>query len=139
MQADGTTSSEARTAADSLQSGRGFPPGNGPEIKARDVRAEEEILERLLGSLDERRARFDDEITAEMTQAIARLGIDWGHPRFLDRYDGVGREELLRSALANPAARGVVRDYVAHLQEHRAEFLSNVLDVTGTGAEDGGS
>jgi hypothetical protein len=111
----------------------GFPPGRGPEITARDIRAEEEILERMLGSLDERRARFDQEITAEITESVARLGIDWGHPRFRDRYSGAARDELLRSALANPVARGVVRDYVAHLQEHRAEFLSAVLDQTAAG------
>jgi hypothetical protein len=116
--------------------GGGFPPGRGPEITARDIRAEEEILERMLGSLGERRARLDQEITAEITEAIARLGIDWGHPRFRDRYDGAARDDLLRSALANPVGRGVVRDYVAHLQEHRAEFLSAVLDETEAGDGD---
>lgn len=123
------------TADATTPAGGGFPPGRGPEITERDTRAEEEVLERLLGSLDERRARFDEEITAEITEAITRLGIDWGHPRFRDRYDGTARNDLLRSALASPAARGVVRDYVAHLQEHRAEFLSAVLD--GTEAGDG--
>lgn len=140
MQADSTTSAGAPAAppapADSGQALGGFPPGDGPDIRARDIRAEEEILERLLGSLDERRTRFDQEVIAEMTQAIARFGIDWGHPEFRARYDDAAKEDLLRSALANPAARGVVRDYVKHLQEHRAEFLASVLDRPGAGDGD---
>jgi hypothetical protein len=135
MPADATSSAQSHTPptpADGGLSEGGFPASRGPEIAARDIRVEEDILEQILGSLDERRARFDEEIVAEMTQAIDRLGIDWGHESYRDRYDSAAREELLRSALGNPGARGVVRDYVAHLQEHRAEFLARVLRLTET-------
>jgi hypothetical protein len=105
----------------------GFPASDGPEIKVRDIREEEELLEEILGSLDERRARFGTEVSAEMTQAIMRLGLDWGRPEYVPQLGESGRAELLSAALADPAARAVVADYIAHLQEHRAEFLSKVL------------
>jgi hypothetical protein len=105
----------------------GFPASDGPEIKARDIRAEEEILEEILGSLDERRARFEPEVVAEVTAAITRLGIDWGRPDYTVQFDQAGREELVRSALADPEACAVVMGYIVHLQAHRAEFLAKVL------------
>lgn len=111
---------------ESAESG-GFPASDGPVIKARDIRAEEEILEEILGSLDERRARFEAEVVAEMTEAITRLGMDWGRPEYLRQFDQDGRAELINWALADPSARAVVSGYLAHLQEHRAEYLSKLL------------
>lgn len=105
----------------------GFPASRGTEISARDVREEEELLEQILGSLDERRARFGADVDAEVKAAIERFGIDWGHPRYRGQYDDAGRADLLRVALADPEARAVVEGYVAHLQEHRAEFIAKVL------------
>jgi hypothetical protein len=105
----------------------GFPASDGPVIRARDIRAEEEVLEEILGSLDDRRARFDAEVLAEITAAIDRLGMDWGRPAYLGQLDETGRAELISSALADPSARAVVTGYLAHLQEHRAEFLSKLL------------
>ena len=116
---------------ESTQAG-GFPASDGPVIKARDIRAEEELLKEILGSLDERRARFDAEVLAEMTAATTRLGMDWGHPDFLRRFDQTGRAELLRAALADPSARAVVAGYLVHLQEHRAEFLAKLLHPDNT-------
>jgi hypothetical protein len=109
----------------------GFPASDGPVIKARDIRAEEELLEEILGTLDERRARFDAEVSAEMTEAITRLGMDWGRPDYLCQLDQTARAELLSSALADPSAQAVAAGYVAHLQEHRAEFLAKLLHPDG--------
>jgi hypothetical protein len=111
---------------DAIQVG-GFPDSDGPIIRARDIRAEEELLEEILGSLDERRARFEAEVLAEITEAITRLGMDWGRPEYLRELDHGRREELLSSALADPSARAVVTGYIKHLQEHRAEFLAKLL------------
>jgi hypothetical protein len=105
----------------------GFPESDGPVIRARDIQAEEELLEEILGTLDERRARFDAEVTAEVTAAIGRLGLDWARPDYLDQFDETGRAELLAAAQADLAARSVVADYIVHLQEHRAEFFSKLL------------
>jgi hypothetical protein len=110
--------------------GRGFPASRGPAIEARDVPAEEEILEEILGSLDERRSRLEAEIPAEAAAAINRVGIDWGRRDYADQLDPEAREALLRAALANPQARAVIDGYIAHLQEHRAEFLTKVLHST---------
>lgn len=115
----------------------GFPASDGPVIRARDIRAEEELLEEILGSLDERRARFEAEVLAEMTAAITRLGFDWGHPQYLRRFDETGRAELLSDALADTTARAVVAGYLAHLQEHRAEFLAKLLHPAKDGAVSG--
>jgi hypothetical protein len=105
----------------------GFPASDGPVIRARDIRAEEELLEEILGTLDERRARFDAEVLAEMTAAITRLGMDWGRPDYLRQLDQTARAELLSAALADPSAQAVAAGYLAHLQEHRAEFLAKLL------------
>jgi hypothetical protein len=105
----------------------GFPPSRGAEIRARDVPKEEELLEEILGSLGDRRARFESEVVAEMTEAIARLGTDWGRPEYGEQLDETARAQLLNLALADDAARAVVTGYLAHLQEHRAEFFAKVL------------
>jgi hypothetical protein len=110
----------------------GFPSSDGPEIKPRDIRAEEEILEKVLGSIDERRARFEAEVEAEMTEAILRMGTDWGRPEYRHQFDEAGRAELIRQAFADPAARDVVVGYVKHLQEHRAEYLWKLLELSET-------
>lgn len=110
----------------------GFPASDGPVIKPRDIRAEEQILEKILGSIDERRARFEAEVEAEMTEAIKRLGMDWGGPEYVRQLDEAARAELISQAFENPAARAVVTGYVKHLQEHRAEYLWKLLDLTET-------
>ncbi len=106
---------------------RGFPSSDGPILKKRDIEAEEKILEELLGSLDERRARRPHEVVAEVAAAIYRVGLDWGLPKFAVELDEAGRARLLLSALADPQSVEVVEGYLAHLQEHRAEFLEKVL------------
>jgi hypothetical protein len=107
---------------------RGFPSSNGPVLKKRDVEAEERILEGILGTLDERRARRPNEVTAEVAAAIERVGRDWGRTAYSDELDVAARARLLLEALANPEAVDVVAGYLAHLQEHRAEFLNKVLN-----------
>jgi hypothetical protein len=105
----------------------GFPASDGPVIRPRDIPAEEKLLEEILGTLDERRARFDAEVLAEMTAAITRLGLDWARPDYLDQFDEAGKAGFLAAAIADPAARTVVADYIVHLQEHRAEFFAKLL------------
>jgi hypothetical protein len=111
---------------------QGFPASDGPVITPRDIRAEEEVLEKVLGSIDERRARFEAEVEAEMTEAIKRLGTDWGRPEYLRQMDDAAKSRLIRKAFDSPAARAVVTGYVKHLQEHRAEYLWKLLDVAET-------
>jgi hypothetical protein len=105
---------------------------HGTEIRARDIRAEEALLEEILGSLDERRSRFDDEVRAEAAAAISRLGADWGRPDYSDELDVEARGRLLDTALADEEALAVIRGYVAHLHEHRAEFCAKVFHSSGT-------
>jgi hypothetical protein len=109
---------------------RGFPSSDGPILKRRDIDAEEQILEEFLGALDERRARRPHEVVAEVTAAIERLGHDWGRPEYRAELDVAARARMLHSALADPEAVGVVEGYLAHLQEHRAEFLQKVIHPT---------
>jgi hypothetical protein len=112
---------------------RGFPSSDGPILKKRDIEAEERILEEFLGTLDERRARRPQEIVAEVAAAIERLGRDWGRPEYGAELDVAARAKMLLSALADPEAVSVVDGYLAHLQEHRAEFLQKVIHPTSGG------
>jgi hypothetical protein len=111
----------------------GFPASDGPDITPRDIRAEEEVLEKILGSIDERRARFEAEVEAEMSEAIERLGIDWGRAQYADELDENARAALISQAFRSPAARAVVTGYVKHLQEHRAEYLWKLIDLNASG------
>lgn len=111
----------------------GFPASDGPVISPRDIRAEEEVLERILGAIDERRARFEAEVEAEMTEAIKRLGIDWGRPQYVNELDENARAALIRQAFASPEARAVATGYVKHLQEHRAEYLWKLIELNDSG------
>ena len=52
---------------------RGFPESDGPILEKRSIEAEERILEAILGTLDERRARRPHEVTAE----VAAPSIGW--------------------------------------------------------------
>jgi hypothetical protein len=96
--------------------------------RERDVEAEEAILEEVLGSADERRARFELEVMAEAAAAIGSLGVDWGLEEFASQFDAPARDDLLKSASTNLEARRVLDGYVAFLQEHRAEFVAKLLN-----------
>jgi hypothetical protein len=109
---------------------QGFPASRGPIISKRDVLAEDEILEEILGTLDDRRARWESEVRAEVGAAISRIGLDWGREDYSKRLDADKRADLIKSALAHPAARAIVEGYLAHLQEHRAEFYAAVLGAS---------
>lgn len=106
---------------------RGFPSSDGPILKKRDVEAEERILEAILGTLDERRGRRPHEVTAEIAAAIDRVGYDWGRAEYASELDEAARARLRLQALTDPEAVDVAAGYLAHLQEHRAEFFDKVL------------
>jgi hypothetical protein len=111
--------------------GQGFAPSSGSAIKKRDIEAEEQVLEAILGSLDERRARYASEVRAEAAAAIERIGLDWGKIDYAKQLDSEARAKLLRAALENAEARAVLEGYVAHLQEHRAEFFAKLAPIDG--------
>jgi hypothetical protein len=114
----------------------GFPSSDGPILKKRDIEAEERVLEKILGSLDERRARRAFEVPAEVAAAIFRIGHDWGRTEYAAELGVAERAELVVKALADPAAVEVAAGYLAHLQEHRAEFFDKLIHPTEPSAQD---